>query len=113
MAKRIILFLLQFFAFGGLLYVGGNWDVINFSLQVRAMQTHTTAWNPIPVIKYPFGASHILIADGLLFAGILLVLILLVEALRKALKPWALISLLSFVSAVALALAMKVGLPPA
>ena len=53
MAKRIILFLLQFFAFGGLLYVGGNWDVINFALQVRAMQTHTTAWNPIPVIKYP------------------------------------------------------------
>ena len=112
MAKRILLFILQFFAFLGLLDVGGNWDVIRLAQEVGAMQKGTTAFNPIPVIKTQIGANHILIVDGILFAAVLLVLILIFEAIRKALKPWALLSLLAFVLAVATGFALKFGLPP-
>jgi len=76
------------------------------------MEHHTTAFNPIPVIKTPFG-SHILIADGLIFAAGLLVIILLIELLAKKLKPWAGLTLLAFVLAICLGFAMKLGLPPA
>ena len=110
--KRIVLTLLQFLIFIALLAIGGNWDVINLSLQIRAMEHHTTAFNPIPVIKTPLG-SHILIADGLLFAAVLLVLILLIELLTKKLKPWAGLTLLAFALAICLGFAMKLGLPPA
>ena len=113
MIKRILYTLLQFAAFLGLLDVGGNWDVINFSLQIRAMQNHTRAFNPIPVIKTTLGAHYILIADGLLFAGVLLLLILLMEALRKRLRPWAGYTVLAFALAVVVAYALKMGLVPA
>jgi hypothetical protein len=111
LAKRILLFILQFFAFFGLLDLGGNWDVIRFAQEVRALQKGVTAFNPIPVIKTQVGDNHILIANGLIFAAVLLVLILLFEAIRKALKPWAALSLLAFILATAAALALKMGLP--
>jgi hypothetical protein len=112
MFKRMLLVLLQFFIFLVLMFVGGNWDVINLSLQVRALQTHTTPFNPIPVVRVPVG-SHILIADGLIFSTVLLALILLFLALRKRLKPWAGLSVLAWLLAVTFAFAMKMGLPPA
>jgi hypothetical protein len=111
-AKRIILFILQFCAFLGLLDVGGNWDVVRLAQQVQAMQKGTTAFNPIPVIKFQVSASHILIADGLIFAGILFVLILIFEAASKKLKPWASLTALAFVLAAALSFVLKFGLPP-
>ncbi len=113
MAKRIILFLLQLLAFGGLLEIGGNWDVVRLAQQMRAMQSGTTAFNPIPVIKTQVSSTRILIADGLIFAGILFLLILLFEALRRRLKPWASITTLAFVLAVTISLFLKIGLPPA
>ena len=113
MAKRILLTLLQFIAFLVLLAIGGYWDVINLSLQVRAMMNHTKAFNPIPVIKYPISSAHILIADGLIFATVLLAIILLIQAWRKRLHPWASLSVLAYVLAVCLGFAMKLGLPPA
>jgi len=113
MVKRIVLTVLQFLIFIGLLAVGGNWDVINLTLQIRAMENHTTAFNPIPVIKTQISSGHILIADGLIFATVLLLIILLIEALRKKLKPWAALSILAFVLALFLGFAMKLGLPPA
>jgi len=112
MIKRIILTLLQFIVFIVLLAVGGNWDAINLMFEMRALQQHKTASMLIPVFKYPIG-SHILIANGLLFATVLLVLILLLLLLLKKLHPWAWLSLLAFVLAVCLGLAMKLGLPPA
>jgi hypothetical protein len=112
-AKRIILFLLQFLAFGGLLEIGGNWDIVRLAQQMRAMQSGATAFNPIPVIKTQISATRILIADGLIFAGILFLMILLFEALRRKLKPWASITTLAFVLAVAVSLFLKIGLPPA
>ena len=113
MIKRIVLTFLQFLIFIALLAIGGNWDVINLTLQIRAMEHHTTAFNPIPVIKTQISSTHILIADGLIFAAVLLVIILLLEALTKKLKPWASLTLLAFVLAVFLGFAMKLGLPPA
>jgi hypothetical protein len=112
MAKRITLFLLQFIAFLGLMFIGGNWDVIRLGQELRALTTHTAFWNPIPTIKYPIG-NHILVADGILFGAALLILILLFETLRRALRPYASISFLSYILAVVLGLALKFGLPPA
>ena len=113
MAKRIILFILQFCAFLGLLDIGGNWDVIRFAQQIKAMQTGTTAYNPIPVFKTPLGANHILIANGLIFAGTLFLFILLFEAFRRRLRPWAGITAAAFLFAIVAAVVLKLGLPPA
>lgn len=107
MIKRTVLFLLQFFSFGALMWVGGFWDVIHLQAEV----THSV-WASIPVFKYPVGSTHILIADGLIFAGVLLVLVLLLEALARRLRPWAALSMIAYILAAAITLALKVGLPP-
>ncbi len=113
MAKRIIYFILQFCAFLGLMDLGGNWDIIRLAQQIQAMQKGATAFNPIPVIKTQISANHILIANGLIFAASLYILILLFEAARRRLKPWAGLTTLAFVLAAVAGLAMKFGLPPA
>ena len=113
MVKRIILFLLQFAAFLALMFIGGDWAFIRLGQELRAMTSHTTFFNPIPVYKVPFGATHILILNGVIFASVLLLLILLIEAIRKAIKPWAAITLVAYILAVGLALVLKVGVPPA
>jgi hypothetical protein len=111
MIKRIILTLVQFIVFIALLAVGGNWDAINLALEIRAMQQHKAASVLIPSFKYPVG-SHILIANGLIFATVLLVLILLFLLLRKKLHPWAWLSLLAYVLAVCLGFAFTLGIVP-
>lgn len=114
MVKRIVYFVLQFAAFLGLFFIGGMWDSLNLSYEMRQMANGTPlpAIHPLmKTIKIPVG-SHILIAQGVLFATILLVLILLLQALRKRLKPWALYTLAAFVLAAVVALSAKMGLPP-
>jgi hypothetical protein len=101
MTKRILLTLLQFAAFLGLMFFGGNWDILRFTQEMRAMTTGATVWNPIPTIKFPLGASHVLIADGIVFALALLVVILIIEAIAKKLRPWAGLSVLALVLALA------------
>ena len=113
MVKRISLTILQFIAFIGLLAVGGNWDAVNLSLEMRQMQNNQAPHVFLSTIKYPVSSTHILIANGILFATILLVIILLIEVLSKKLKPWASLTLLAYVLAVVLGFAMKLGLPPA
>jgi hypothetical protein len=112
MIKKILLTLLQFIVFMVLLAVGGYWDAINLMIEMHALQQHKTASMLIPVFKYPFG-SHILIANGLIFATVLLVLILLFLLLRKKLHPWLWLSLLAYLLAICVGFAMKLGLPPA
>jgi hypothetical protein len=107
MVKRILLTLLQFIAFLVLLAVGGYWDVVHLLLKMKA-----PALSFIPLLRINVSANHVLIADGLLFAGILYLLILLIEALRKALHPWAALTTLALVLALMLSFAMKIGLPP-
>lgn len=115
MVKRIVYFVLQFAAFLGLLFLGGMWDSINLSYEMRQLAGGTPfpAVHPLmTTIKVPVG-SHILIAQGVLFATVLLVVFLLIEALRKRLKPWALYTFAAFVLAVVVAFSAKMGLPPA
>jgi len=112
MIKRILLTLLEFIVFIVLLAVGGNWDAINLNLEMQQLQKGQVPHVFMQTIKYPIG-SHILIANGLIFATALLVLILLFLLLRKKLHPWASLAVLAYVLAVCLAMAMKLGLPPA
>jgi len=112
MIKRIILTLLQFIVFIVLLAVGGNWDAVNLALEMRAFQQHKTATMLVPVFKYTVG-QHIFIADGLIFATVLLVLILLLLVLLKKLHPWAWLAVLAYGLAVCLCFAMKLGIVPA
>lgn len=107
MIKRILLFFLQFVAFGALMWIGGFWDI----LHLQAVLTHS-AWAAIPVFRFQVSSGHILIADGLLFAAALLLFLLACEAIAKRLRPWAAISVLAYTLAAILTLALKVGLPP-
>ncbi|HEX4156365.1 MAG TPA: hypothetical protein VHY48_12200 [Acidobacteriaceae bacterium] len=108
MIKRIVLFLLQLLSFGALMWIGGFWDVLHLQAEV----THSV-WASIPVFKYPVSSTHILIADGLIFAGVLLLIILLLQALARRLRPWAALSVVAYIIAAVVTLALKVGLPPA
>jgi len=107
LVKRILLTLLQFLAFCILLMVGGYWDIIRLVLQLRA-----PSLNLIPLWKVHLSASHDLIANGLVFAFLLLLLLLGLQAWRRCLRPWAALSTLAFVAAAVLCFAAKVGLPP-
>ncbi len=105
MTKRILLFLLQLLVFGALLIVGGDWDFVRLSLALRK-----PSLNIIPLWKFHLNANYDYIANGLIFAAILLALILLLEAARKRLKPWAALSTAAFVLAVAISLTVRLGL---
>jgi hypothetical protein len=111
LVKRILLAVLQLFKFVVflfVLFVGGNWDeLVNLPLEIRAMQNHTTPAFLIPTMKYDAGPTHFIIANGLVYAAALLVLILLYEAFRKKLKPWALFTLAEWAIAVIIALLIK------
>ena len=111
MVKRILLAVLQVVKFAGfllVLFVGGNWDeLVNLPLELRAMQSHTTPAFLIPTMRYDAGPTHFLIANGLVYAAVLLVLILLYEALRKRLKPWAFFTLGEYVVAMIVALSIQ------
>jgi len=114
MIKRIILTIVQFFAFLGLLFLGAYWDLVNMFYEQRQMAGGTPISQIHPLmttIKFPL-TSHILIANGLIFASILFVIILAIQAMRRKLKPWAALTTLAFILAVVLGFAMKLGLPP-
>jgi len=101
LVKRILLTLLQFLAFGALLVLGAFWALAGLFYPRLAV---------IPVWRFQAGLTHDFIANGLIFALVLLVILLVIEALCKALKPWAALTTLAFVLAVALSLVMKLGL---
>ena len=111
MAKTIFLAVLQLFKFAVfllVLFVGGNWDeLVNLPIEIRAMQNHTTPAFLIPTMRYDAGPAHFLIANGLIYATILLVLILLFELFRKRLKPWAFYTLGEYAVAMIIALLIK------
>jgi hypothetical protein len=108
LVKRVLLTLLQFLIFCGLLMLGGYWDIIHLILRLKAP---ALAFIPLWKIDH-FTATHDLILNGLIFAAVLWLLILLFELLRKALRPWAMLTTLAFVLAVVLCFAAKLGLPP-
>jgi hypothetical protein len=112
MIKRIILTLLQFVIFMALLVVGGYWDLVNTAFEMHQLQNHQTPHVLLATTHYHVGSS-VLIANGLIFATVLLVLILLFLLLRRKLYPWAWLTVLAYVLAVCLGFAIKLGLVPA
>jgi hypothetical protein len=113
MGKRVTLTLLQFIAFLGLMFVGGNWDVVNLQSEIRQMQAGNLQPHVlIPTIKTQISATHLLIANGIIYTASLFILILLIEAVSRRLKPWASLSFLAFILAVVIAYSLKMGLPP-
>jgi hypothetical protein len=108
--KRIIFTVLQFVAFLILLGVGGYWDIIRLLIQLRP----GLKWiaDLLPLIRFQITAGHVLVANGILFAGALCILILLIEASRKASRSTMLLTVVSYLVAVFLSLIVKIGLPP-
>src|ERR1700761_113539 len=107
MTKRILITLFQFACFSGLFYVGGYWDVIHLTLAIRYPQ-----YNFIPLWKFHINPSLDYIANGLIFAGILFVLIVLIQALRRRMWPWSLLTTLAFVLAFIASAIVKSGFLP-
>jgi hypothetical protein len=100
LVKRILLTLLQFLAFGALLVLGSFWALIALIYPPLTI---------VPVWRFHVSATQEFVANGLVFAAVLLALLLLVEVMRKALRPWATLTMLAFVLAVALGFVMKLG----
>jgi hypothetical protein len=98
--KSILLTLLQFLAFGALLILGSFWALVGLFYPRLTI---------IPVWRFHVSATQNFVADGVIFAVVLLGVLLLIEALRKVLKPWGRLTVLAFVLAVTLSLVMKLG----
>jgi hypothetical protein len=109
--KRILLAVFEFAVYLLLLGIGGYWDVARLLIGGYAPRLGGLL-NLLPLLKYPIG-SHILIADGIVFAGVFCLILLLLEAVRKAARSTMATTVILYMLAVALSLAFKVGLPPA
>ena len=126
--SKVLLPLLQFIAFCALFLVGGYWAEIRLAMEVRAlqqqqqqqliaMQQHTAVHATkmpamIPLWKVHISSSLDYVANGLIYASVLLLLILLFEALRRRLRPWAALTLLAFVLAFVCSLLAHSGFVP-
>ena len=100
MVKRILLTLLQFLVFGALLVVGSFWPLVVLFYPSLTI---------IPVWRFHVSATQDFVANGVIFATALLVVVLLIEWLRKAVKPWGLLTANAFAVAVAIGFIMKLG----
>ncbi|MGA8939721.1 MAG: hypothetical protein WB439_11205 [Acidobacteriaceae bacterium] len=112
MIKRIVLAVFEFAVYLLLLGIGGYWDV------VRLLVGGYAPWlsgllSLLPLIKFQVSSTHILIADGIIFAAVFCLIVLLIEALRKATRSTMATTTILYFVAVLLSLAFKVGLPPA
>jgi hypothetical protein len=109
LVKRILFALLQFFAFCALFMVGGYWDIVRLLIELRL-----PSLNVIPLWKISnITATHDLVANGIVFAAVLLVILLVWQAVRKTLRTSAPLTLVAFAAAALICFACKVGLPPA
>jgi hypothetical protein len=108
LVKRILLTLLQFVVFCVLLAIGGYWDFIHLLIRLKA-----PALGFIPLWKIDhFTPTHDLILNGVVFATVLWLVILVFQALRRRLLPGAVLTTLAYVLAMVLCFSLKLGLPP-
>jgi hypothetical protein len=112
MIKRILLAVFEFAVYLLLLGIGGYWDVMRLLIGGYAPRL-SGLLSLLPLLKYQVSSTHILIANGIVFAGAFCVILLLIEALRKAARSTMATTVILYIVAVALSLAFKVGLPPA
>jgi hypothetical protein len=95
LVKRILFALLQFFAFCALFMVGGYWDIVRLLIELRV-----PSLNVIPLWKISnITATHDLVANGIVFAAVLLVILLVWQAVRKTLRTSAPLTLVAFAAA--------------
>jgi len=106
--KRIVFTLLEFIVFCALLVVGGYWDIVRLLIQMKA-----PALNIIPLVKFHISSTQDWVANGFLFALVFLLLLLAAQAWRKTIGNSGPLTVLAFIIAVVLSLALKLGLPPA
>ena len=112
MIKRIVLAVFEFAVFLILLGIGGYWDVARLLIGGYAPKL-SGVLSLLPLIKYQVSSTHILIADGIIFAAVFCLLVLAIEAWRKAARSTMATTVILYIVAVVLALLFKVGLPPA
>lgn len=91
---KVVLFILQFFLF----------------ISAFAVGSFLPGAHLMPMWVVPAGATRNFVVDGLVMACVLLLLILALEATRKRLRSAGGLTVLAFVLAVMLGLAMKFGL---
>lgn len=111
MIKRIVLAVFEFAVYLLLLGIGGYWDVVRLLVGGYAPRL-SGLLTLLPLIKFQVSSTHILIADGIIFAGVFCIIVLLIEALRKAARSTMATTTILYILAVLLSLAFKVGLPP-
>ncbi len=121
--SRILALLLQFAAFAALFQVGGAWAEIRLAFemkalqkltpieQMNALQQHKPLTHTFPLILWHIKPTLDYVANGLVFASALFVLILIFEALRR-LRPWAALTLLAFLLAFGCSLLLHSGFVP-
>jgi hypothetical protein len=109
MIKRLLSFLGQFVAFCALMFVGGYWAWVRLTLEMRAMEKGDSAPPLIPLWKMHVNPNLDYVLNGLVFAAVLLVILLLVQALRRRLGKPTLFTFAAFVAAFLLSLAFHSG----
>jgi len=109
MVKRLLSFLGQFLGFCALLFVGGYWAWVRLTLEMRAMEKGETAPPLIPLWKMHVSPTLDYVLNGLVFASVLLVILLLVQALRRKLGNATLLTLGALVAAFLLSLLFHSG----
>jgi hypothetical protein len=109
MLKRILSFLGQFLGFCALLFVGGYWAWVRLTLEMRAMEKGEAAPPLIPLWKMHVSPTLDYVLNGIVFASVLFVILLLVQALRRRLGKATVLTLAAFVAAFLLSLAFHSG----
>ncbi|SEG69830.1 hypothetical protein SAMN05421819_4384 [Bryocella elongata] len=109
MVKRLLSFLGQFLGFCAFFFVGGYWAWVRLTLEMRAMEKGESAPPLIPLWLMHVNPTHDYVLNGLVFASVLLVILLLVQALRRRLGRCTAVTLAAFVLAFLLSLAFHSG----
>ena len=79
---------------------------------MNALMQHKPLPRMFPLLKIHVSSTLDYVSNGLVFAGSLLVFILLFLALRKRLHPWALLAILAFLLAFGYSLYAHSGFVP-
>ena len=112
---RTLITLLQLAAFVELFQWGGAWAEVRLGIEMNALYQHKPipGWLSLfPLLKMHVSSTLDYVANGLAFAAVLLVVIWIEQALRKRLKPWALVTLAMFLLAFVYSLLRHSGFVP-
>jgi hypothetical protein len=112
MIKRLFTTLVEFVCFCALFYIGGYWHWARLWIEMRAMERGVTNPPMIPLWRIHLNAVTDYQLNGLIFASVLLLIILLVQALRRRFPSGAVWTLGAFLLAFGLSLLLHSGFVP-